>query len=252
MNWNFELEGFLILILMIIACVVLFMIDRKMKIKHYIIGLLILLFSLFVFIHVIDPHGRAWDYRMLHYLGLEKYIAPKFKGNYRVNKNINNDIYKASMDFANSVVWSYDPTYYKIQYPNGDVPSGGACTDVAIRVLRKNNMDLQQLIHEDMKAHFSEYPNKWGMTKTDANIDHRRVPNIMTYFERQGYTMPITNIANDYQPGDIVTWELSPGTTHIGIVLEKQDVFHNMGPTSRIESDFLFTHKIIGHYRIGS
>ena len=250
MYLNFYFEGAFIFITMSLACIVLFMIYRKVKIKYYIIGLLILLLSLAIFINVNSFHGRVWEYRLLHYLGLAKNITPKFKGNYRVNKNINNGIYKASMDFANNTIWSYDPAYYKINYPNGEVPSGGACTDVVIRVLRKNNLDLQQAIHEDMLSNFSAYPNKWGLSSTDANIDHRRVPNIMKYFERQGYNRAITNNANDYQPGDIVTWELSPGTTHIGIVLENQDVFHNMGPTSRIESGFLFSHTIIGHYRI--
>ena len=169
---------------------------------------------------------------------------------YPINNNINNGIYKAAVEFANSVSWTYDPAYYKIPYPNGDVPSGGACTDVIIRVLRKNNIDLQQLIHEDISSNFDAYPNKWGLSSPDANIDHRRVPNIMKYFERNGFSKSITKNAIDYQPGDIITWELSPGITHIGIVLENEDVFHNMGPSSRIEGGFLFSHKILGHYRI--
>ena len=169
---------------------------------------------------------------------------------YPINNNINNGIYKAAVEFANSVSWAYDPAYYKIPYPNGDVPSGGACTDVIIRVLRKNNIDLQQLIHEDIRSNFDAYPNKWGLSSPDANIDHRRVPNIMKYFERNGFSKSITKNAIDYQPGDIITWELSPGITHIGIVLENENVFHNMGPSSRIESGFLFSHKILGHYRI--
>jgi len=169
---------------------------------------------------------------------------------YPIKNNINNGIYKAAVEFANSVSWTYDPAYYKIPYPNGDVPSGGACTDVIIRVLRKNNIDLQQLIHEDISSNFDAYPNKWGLSSPDANIDHRRVPNIMKYFERTGFSKSITNNTIDYQPGDIIAWELSPGITHIGIVLENEDVFHNMGPSSRIESRFLFSHKILGHYRI--
>jgi len=167
-----------------------------------------------------------------------------------VKSGTKNGIYKAAMDFANTTTWVYDKNYYAIKYPNGDVPSGGACTDVVIRVLRKNKMDLQQLIHEDMVSNFSAYPKNWGLNKTDANIDHRRVPNIMTYFKRQHYNVAITNSGKDYLPGDIVCWELSPGVNHIGIVLENQDVFHNMGPTSRIESGFLFSCKVIGHYRI--
>jgi uncharacterized protein YijF (DUF1287 family) len=183
----------------------------------------------------------------------ENSIDGVFTGNhkkYTINPKIENNIYKAAITCNNDNVWKYDPTYYKLNYPNGDVPSGGACTDVVIRVLRKNGIDLQQLIHEDMSEHFDEYPNKWNLNKPDRNIDHRRVPNIMKYFERQNYNLTITNDADDYQPGDIVTWELSPGITHIGIIIENQDVFHNMGPTSRIQSDFLFSHTIIGHYRI--
>ena len=186
----------------------------------------------------------------MKYYGAGKSFSHEVNSNYVVNDDIRNGIYKAAIQFANTVTWEYDPSYYKITYPNGDVPSGGACTDVVIRVLRKNNIDLQKLIHEDMSSNFSVYPQRWGLSRSDANIDHRRVPNIMKYFERQGYNRTITTVSNDYLPGDIVAWELSPGITHIGIVLENQDVFHNMGPTSRIESGFLFSYKIIGHYRI--
>jgi uncharacterized protein YijF (DUF1287 family) len=170
----------------------------------------------------------------------------------KTDTGISNGIFRAALHFGKTEIWTYDPGYYSIAYPKGDVPGGGACTDVIIRVLRKNNRDLQKEIHEDMLAHFSAYPNKWGLTHTDANIDHRRVANIMKYFERKGYAITITTSERDYLPGDVVTWELSPGVTHIGIVLDKGNVFHNMGPTSRIESDFLFSHKIIGHYRLRS
>jgi len=170
---------------------------------------------------------------------------------------LENPIYKTAIKFSEEKTWLYDPNYYKIAYPNGDVPTGGACTDVIIRVLRDNDMDLQQLIHEDMLAHFDEYPHKWGLTAPDANIDHRRVPNIMKYFDRMGYSYSFSGkIENDlkyifYQPGDIVCWELSPGITHIGIVLNTHgDVYHNMGPQAMISEDFLFNYKIIGHYRI--
>lgn len=169
---------------------------------------------------------------------------------YEADLSISNGIYRAAVDFANSVVWHYDPAYYRIPYPNGDVPSGGACTDVVIRVLRKNGIDLQQSIHEDMAAHFSAYPGKWGLSAPDANIDHRRVPNIMKFFERKGYGKTTGSDEAAYLPGDIVCWELSPGITHIGIVLDNGMVFHNMGPSSRIESGFLFSHTIIGHYRL--
>jgi len=165
-----------------------------------------------------------------------------------LDNSIDNSIYKTAIKFSNEKTWWYDAAYYKIPYPNGDVPSGGACSDVVIRVLRENGMDLQQLIHEDMLAHFDEYPHKWGLTAPDANIDHRRVPNIMKYFERMGYSC---NDTTEYRPGDIAVWALTPTTTHIGIVLNKQgDVYHNMGPKATITQEFLFNHTIIGHYRI--
>jgi uncharacterized protein YijF (DUF1287 family) len=207
--------------------------------------IMILIIFLFVSAVSILAIDKIFDVKILKCISDQS-----FKKSNDVNSNIKNGIYTAAMNFANTTTWVYDPSYYKITYPNGDVPSGGACTDLVIRVLRKNNLDLQQLIHEDMISNFSAYPKKWGLNKPDANIDHRRVPNIMTYFKRQRYDVAMTTNGKDYLPGDIVCWELSPGVTHIGIVLENQDVFHNMGPTSRIESDFLFSHKIIGHYRI--
>lgn len=149
----------------------------------------------------------------------------------------------------------YDPTYFSIPYPNGDVPAGkGVCTDVVIRAYRKLNIDLQRLVHEDMKANFKKYPNRWGLTKTDKNIDHRRVPNLMKFFSRHGKSLPITKKPEDYKPGDIVTWDLSSGVPHIGIVVDKKSddsarylIVHNIGSGQEI-SDCLFQFKITGHY----
>lgn len=153
----------------------------------------------------------------------------------------------------------YDPTYFSIPYPNGDVPADrGVCTDVIIRAYRKVGIDLQRLVHEDMKKNFDLYPKKWGLTKTDRNIDHRRVPNLMTFFTRFGESLPVTNKATDYKPGDIVTWDLTAGVTHIGIVINKiseEDksrymIVHNVGG-GQVEDDFLFDYRITGHYRYG-
>ncbi|HLL72577.1 MAG TPA: DUF1287 domain-containing protein, partial [Pyrinomonadaceae bacterium] len=114
----------------------------------------------------------------------------------------------------------YDPTYYKLDYPGGDVPSDkGVCTDEVIRSYRALGIDLQKEVHEDMKANFSRYPTKFGLTTTDTNIDHRRVPNLRVFFERKGRSLPITEEATDYKPGDIVTWDLNASQTHIGIVV---------------------------------
>jgi len=149
----------------------------------------------------------------------------------------------------------YDPTYFSIPYPSGDVPSDrGVCTDVVIRAYRKLGIDLQQRVHEDMKANFNLYPKYWGLTKTDTNIDHRRVPNLMTFFTRMGKLKPFTLNAPDYQPGDIVCWNLGGGITHIGIIVNRKSsdgqrfmVVHNIGRGQVLE-DILFQYPIIGHY----
>src|SRR5688500_15636056 len=113
----------------------------------------------------------------------------------------------------------YTQDYFVIPYPNGDVPSEtGACTDVVIRAFRTAGVDLQKEVHEDMASHFGGYPKKWGLSKTDTNIDHRRVPNLQKYFERRGKSLPITANGDDYLPGDVVSWDLNgQGMTHIGI-----------------------------------
>lgn len=151
---------------------------------------------------------------------------------------------------------TYDPAYFSLTYPNGDVPADkGVCTDVVIRAYRKMGIDLQKEVHEDMKKNFSLYPKKWGLKTTDRNIDHRRVPNLMTFFSRFGTVLPKTKDAKDYKPGDIVCWELSGGLTHIGIVSNKKSsdgkryqIVHNIGAGQVLE-DCLFDFKIIGHYR---
>ena len=151
----------------------------------------------------------------------------------------------------------YDPTYFVIDYPGGDVPAEvGVCTDEVIRSYRPLGVDLQQLVHEDMKSNFSLYPRKWGLKKPDTNIDHRRVPNLMVFFERKGAAVPVTQTASDYRPGDVVTWDLSGGLTHIGIVVNvpsesdetRMQIVHNIGAGPKME-DVLFNWKITGHYR---
>lgn len=118
---------------------------------------------------------------------------------------------------------TYDPSYFAINYPNGDVPGDkGVCTDVIIRAYRKIGIDLQKEVHEDMKLNFNTYPKLWGLKSTDKNIDHRRVPNLMVYFRRKGTEIAITDNSKDYIPGDIVCWNLGGAITHIGIVVDKK------------------------------
>ena len=151
---------------------------------------------------------------------------------------------------------TYDPSYFSIDYPNGDIPSDkGVCTDVVIRAYRIIGIDLQKEVHEDMKANFSSYPKIWGLKTTDKNIDHRRVPNLMFFFKRQGAEKLISDHPSDYQPGDIVCWNLGGAVTHIGIVVHRKSrdgkrnlIVHNIGGGQVLE-DCLFDFKIIGHYR---
>ena len=154
------------------------------------------------------------------------------------------------------VTTGYDPAYVALDYPNGDVPEKtGVCSDVVVRAFRKAGVDLQKEVHEDMKAARNEYPTKWGANAPDKNIDHRRVLNLMKYFERRAKSLSISNAAADYQPGDVVAWELSNGIDHIGIVTnmvsDSDDRFlvvHNIGAGTRIE-DVVFAWTIKGHYR---
>ena len=150
----------------------------------------------------------------------------------------------------------YDPAYAGMGYPGGDVPmERGVCTDVVVRALRTQGLDLQQALHEDMRAHFLDYPQQWGLKRPNPNIDHRRVPNQMHWFERKGWSQAITPDAADYAAGDIVAWKLTgSGLLHIGIVSDRETrsgtplVIHNIGSGTQ-ENDLLFKHMIIGHYR---
>ncbi|KNB62318.1 DUF1287 domain-containing protein [Chryseobacterium sp. Hurlbut01] len=151
---------------------------------------------------------------------------------------------------------TYDPAYYSIKYPNGDVAANkGVCTDVVIRAYRKLGIDLQKEVHEDMKKNFSKYPKKFGLKKPDTNIDHRRVPNLMVFFSRFGKSKSTEINASLYLPGDIVTWLLPGNLTHIGIVVNKKSadgkrylIVHNIGGGQVIE-DCLFKFTITGHYQ---
>lgn len=152
------------------------------------------------------------------------------------------------------VTTRYDGAYRKLEYPGGDVPEElGVCTDVVIRAYRALGADLQVLVHEDMKSHFGEYPKNWGLKRTDRNIDHRRVPNLRTFFKRHGTSLSPSKKANDYLPGDLVTWRLSSGLPHIGVVSDASKegrplIVHNIG-AGVVEDDVLFAFTVTGHYR---
>lgn len=153
---------------------------------------------------------------------------------------------------------TYDPSYFGISYPNGDVPKNkGVCTDVIIRSYRKLGIDLQKEVHEDMAAHFALYPNlkKWGLKKTDTNIDHRRVPNLEVFFARKGRKLPLSENPADYKTGELVTWLINNKLPHIGIVTNKKSpdgkrpmIVHNVG-SGQVLEDCLFDYKIVGHFQ---
>jgi hypothetical protein len=151
---------------------------------------------------------------------------------------------------------SYDPSYQKISYPNGDVPvETGVCSDVIVRAFRKGGIDLQKDVHEDMQSNFSAYPTRWGLKSPDANIDHRRVPNLQTFFTRKGKSLSTNSDSENFLPGDVVTWDLGAGTEHVGMVTnvwykpsQHYLIVHNIGAGTRLE-DVLFAWKITGHYR---
>jgi len=163
----------------------------------------------------------------------------------------------AAIDRTHHIV-RYDPAYVRIPYPNGDVPPDtGVCTDEIIRAYRAVGIDLQKEVHEDMVRNFSAYPNqrRWLLAHTDTNIDHRRVPNLMTFFARQGDPLTTSMQKEDYVPGDLVTWDLGGNVPHIGMVVDRKSartgrylVVHNIGRGPQME-DALFNWKITGHYR---
>lgn len=174
-----------------------------------------------------------------------------------LQQNFLNKLSEAALSLTKDKV-TYDPSYIAIKYPNGDIPKNkGVCTDVVIRAYRKLGIDLQKEVHQDMNANFSLYPNlkKWGLKKTDTNIDHRRVPNLEVFFTRKGQKLNISENPNDYKTGELVTWMINEKLPHIGIVTNKKSpdgkrpmIVHNVGAGQVLE-DCLFSYKIVGHYK---
>ncbi len=167
------------------------------------------------------------------------------------------DLVNAALERTQYTV-RYDGSYRAIDYPGGDVPDHiGVCTDVVIRSYRRIGTDLQKELHEDIRYHFSLYPSNriWGLTRPDTNIDHRRVPNLQTFFTRRGQSLPVSDDANNYQPGDLITWMLPGNLPHIGIVTNQRSpdrqrplIVHNIGMGPELD-DMLFDYTISGHYR---
>jgi uncharacterized protein len=154
------------------------------------------------------------------------------------------------------VTLSYDPAYTALKYPMGDVPlERGVCTDVIVRAFRAVDTDLQALVNQDMRRAWSAYPKLWGLTRPDSNIDHRRVPNLEVFMQRQGKQLKLSNNGLDYKAGDVVTWTLPTGRLHIGLVSNQLDtskqrplIVHNIGAGAQLE-DILFAWKLRMRFR---
>lgn len=160
----------------------------------------------------------------------------------------------AALDRTHHVV-AYTPDYVQLAYPNGDVPEGtGVCTDEVIRSYRALGFDLQKLVHEDMRRAFGAYPKAWGLKSPDKNIDHRRVPNLQTFFKRKGASLPVTQNPADYKPGDLITCTVAGRLPHIALVVPAPDggatpwIVHNIGHGPQCENR-LFQFPLTGHYR---
>jgi uncharacterized protein YijF (DUF1287 family) len=194
-------------------------------------------------------------------LGLGASARPEFTQSNSTPESLRREFLKqlvaAAIERTHHVV-RYDPAYVRIAYPGGDVPADtGVCTDEIIRSYRRVGVDLQKEVHEDMVRNFGVYPRSWRwlLSRPDPNIDHRRVPNLMVFFARKGESLPLSGRAEDYAPGDLVTWDLGGGVPHIGIVVDQKSaksgrymLVHNIGQGPRLE-DVLFNWKITGHYR---
>ena len=188
---------------------------------------------------------------------LSRLISILFLLFYSSNTDFYEKLARAAEELTQDQV-TYNGQYFSIDYPMGDVPAQyGVCTDVVVRAYRKLGIDLQQLVHEDMKSHFNKYPQLWGLSRTDTNIDHRRVPNLRRFFERKGESLSTAKDAEIYQPGDVVSWVLPNNLTHIGIVSNTRNrsgdrylMVHNIG-SGQVLEDCLFSYKITGHYRYG-
>jgi uncharacterized protein YijF (DUF1287 family) len=180
---------------------------------------------------------------------------PAAAGPHSYNEQFSKQLVEAARERTSHQV-TYNGSYLRVDYPGGDVPDNvGVCTDVIIRSYRKLGIDLQQVVHEDMRANFGLYPGNWGLKKPDTNIDHRRVPNLQTFFTRHGSKLPVTRDVDDYSPGDLVTWMVAGNLPHIGIVTDSKTLFgkrplivHNIGRGPVLE-DMLFEYPITGHYR---
>ncbi len=154
------------------------------------------------------------------------------------------------------VTVAYDPAYTPLSFPGGDVPRAkGVCTDVVVRAYRDAfGIDLQQEVHQDMAGHFAGYPKIWGLKQPDASIDHRRVPNLATFWTRSRSRLPIPARPADWQPGDLFTMMIDKQHPHTGIISDRLAdngnplVIHNIGQGTH-EQDWLFAWPLTGRFR---
>src|SRR3546814_2667964 len=103
-----------------------------------------------------------------------------------------------------------------------------------------------------MRANFGAYPKNWKLGRPDRNIDHRRVPNLATYWRRQGASLPITGDPADWRPADLFPQMVGWRMPHPGLVSDRKDtnvvppVLNNLGAGTR-EEDAMFDPRLTGH-----
>jgi uncharacterized protein YijF (DUF1287 family) len=184
-------------------------------------------------------------------------VVPRLTGAYREGEpeDFSRRLSGAALERTSHRV-TYDGSYRRLPYPNGDVPDDiGVCADLVVRAYRKLGIDLQKDVHEEMTAHFAAFPRRWGLLAPDRSIDHRRVLNLQTLFSRKGIALRVSRDPEDYVAGDLVTWMVFEKLPHIGIVVDRRSrdakrplIVHSIGAGPELE-DMLFKYPITGHYR---
>lgn len=219
--------------------------------QFYPLGIAVWLILCIAFVMYCRDHGMA---ATLESVNAQEELASQSRHHLPLDDSFATKLARAALDRTAHLV-RYEPAYVSLPYPGGDVPADtGVCTDEVIRAYRAIGFDLQKLVHEDMKEDFNAYPKQWGLRRPDSNIDHRRVPNLQTFFKRHGAALPVTDRPEAFIPGDLITCTVPPHLPHIAMVVPAPDggskpwIVHNIGRGPQLE-DRLFEFPLTGHYR---
>ena len=152
-------------------------------------------------------------------------------------------------------------------YQGGDPPEDLAdCTDIIVRAFFEAGFSLKDLVYEDIKENFGQYPIKeiWNRSFCDPNIDYRRIQNLEIFFNRNARDLDILFNASDEQnlnswlPGDVVFFDMDRDgySDNVGIISDNTTrdgvpkvVYNYKDPGYTVEKDILKEKIITGHYR---